>query len=365
MADPKDAGLRMLLDKFVCVRLVQMYGVDLNKFQFDFVQTWAIFYMNADGTLYGRYGSRSAMQKGSMREISVEGLKDSIQGVLDFHEIYTKAPQAGLRQVAGKQTKYAPKWSRPEKIPTLAKNKVLAKKFTAHATTKNQRNHGVGCIHCHMVASSQLMSLRLSGEPIAEQLVWPYPMPSAVGLQMDPKKRSTVMRVYEGSAAAKAGVKAGDEILRFDGQTIFSTADMQWVLHNAPSEGELSLAVRRGEETKSIPLRLAKDWRRRLGDHRFTNLGICMQIAGFNGRPSGRNSLKRLAIAVGRVHRKRMVGIDLRRHDTIIAIDGNRETMNLGKLTEYLLGVKPGSEIALTRSRFGEEAPKTVRIKVN
>ena len=55
-------------------------------------------------------------------------------------------------------------------MPTLAKNKVLAKKFTAHATTKNQRNHGVGCIHCHMVANSQLMSLRLSGEPIAEQL---------------------------------------------------------------------------------------------------------------------------------------------------------------------------------------------------
>ena len=35
VAVPKDDELQGLLDQFVCVRLVQMHGVDLRRFAFD------------------------------------------------------------------------------------------------------------------------------------------------------------------------------------------------------------------------------------------------------------------------------------------------------------------------------------------
>ena len=59
MASHTDKELDALLKKFVCVRMVQMGGVDLNVFQFDPFQTWSVFMMNGDKTIYGRYGSAS------------------------------------------------------------------------------------------------------------------------------------------------------------------------------------------------------------------------------------------------------------------------------------------------------------------
>lgn len=47
----RDPGVRDLLDKFVCVRIVQTNGMDLSLFQFDYDQSWAAFFMNADTTV--------------------------------------------------------------------------------------------------------------------------------------------------------------------------------------------------------------------------------------------------------------------------------------------------------------------------
>ena len=47
------------MDQFVCVRLVQANTIDLTRFQFDFDLTFAAFFLNADLTIYGRFGSRS------------------------------------------------------------------------------------------------------------------------------------------------------------------------------------------------------------------------------------------------------------------------------------------------------------------
>lgn len=363
MAVPTDTELRSLLEKFVCVRLVQMWGVDLNHFQFDYGMTWAVFFQNADGTIYGRYGTRSALRDDSTRDISLAGFKRSIEGALELHERFSADGDATIRELMGKQARFAPQWPQPELIPRLAANDQLARKFTGLADERNLRAHGVGCIHCHMVPDNELLSLRRAGLPIAERLIWPYPMPGAVGLQMDPDQRGTVRRVREESAAAEAGVQAGDEIVRFDGQTILSTADIQWVLHNAPTAGSIPLAVVRDGETHELTLLLAENWRRHLGDWRFTNLGVCMQIAGFNGRP-GRGGGAALAIQIQRVHPKRMAELDLKANDVILAIDGRREPMNLGQLTEYLLSKTPGSEIEVVRRRPGTDGARTVRWKI-
>ena len=65
--DPKVAAL---MDKFVCVRLVQANAMDLALFQFDYDLTFVVFFMNADKTIYGRYGSRSD-RKNATRDISI------------------------------------------------------------------------------------------------------------------------------------------------------------------------------------------------------------------------------------------------------------------------------------------------------
>ncbi|MFM7832242.1 MAG: thioredoxin family protein, partial [Planctomycetaceae bacterium] len=46
-------------DRFVSVRQVEMKGVDLNQFQFDYDLNWAAMFLNADGTVYARYGTQS------------------------------------------------------------------------------------------------------------------------------------------------------------------------------------------------------------------------------------------------------------------------------------------------------------------
>ena len=54
-----DPAIRPLLEKFVCVRQVATNGLDLRLFQFDTDQSFAVFMLNADGTIYGRFGTRS------------------------------------------------------------------------------------------------------------------------------------------------------------------------------------------------------------------------------------------------------------------------------------------------------------------
>ena len=59
----------------------------------------------------------------------------------------------------------------------------------------------------------------------------------------------------------------------------------------------------------------------------------------------------------------RLEGIDLKSIDVIVAVDGNRQPMNLGQLTRFLLDKKPGSEIEVTRERAGAETA-TLRWKL-
>ena len=86
VARPKDKELPGLLEQFVCVRLIQGWGADLAVFQFDFDLTWAVFFLNADKTVYGRYGTRAEFD--GMKSISIPGFKKALQGALELHKLY-------------------------------------------------------------------------------------------------------------------------------------------------------------------------------------------------------------------------------------------------------------------------------------
>jgi S1-C subfamily serine protease len=94
-------------------------------------------------------------------------------------------------------------------------------------------------------------------------VLYPYPLPSVVGLTMDPMHRATVAEVAEDSPAATAGFQAGDELLSLSGQPLLSTADIQWVLHNASDADALPAAIRRADEEIVLRLPLDSGWRQR------------------------------------------------------------------------------------------------------
>src|SRR5258707_729896 len=80
----RDPVVSKLLDQFVCVRIVQANGLDLSLFQYDYDQSLAAFFLNADGTIYGRYGTRSHETE-SERDVSVDGFTRALEGALELH----------------------------------------------------------------------------------------------------------------------------------------------------------------------------------------------------------------------------------------------------------------------------------------
>ncbi|HEX5272133.1 MAG TPA: Trx7/PDZ domain-containing (seleno)protein, partial [Gemmataceae bacterium] len=237
----KDKRVRPLLEKFVRVRVVSTNGLDLRLFQYDYDQSFAVFLLNADGTIYGRFGTRSHRTSWS-DDVSIEGLAKALQAALDLHADYPK----NKAELAGK-TGAEPEFPSPEKYPTLKDR---------YGPKLNYEGQVVpSCIHCHMVGEARRQVYRAAGKPIPEQLLFPYPHPKTLGLILDPKEKATVLRAEKNSLAAEAGFEAGDEIARLGGQPLLSMADLQWVLHQAPAEGTaLKAEVRRGGRTVALTL---------------------------------------------------------------------------------------------------------------
>ncbi len=245
----KDKRVRPLLEKFVRVRVVSTNGLDLSLFQYDYDQSFAVFLLNADGTIYGRFGTRSSRTSWS-DDVSIEGLSKALQGALDLHADYPKN-KADLAAKTGP----APEFASPEKYPSLKD------RYTAKLNYEGQVVPS--CIHCHQVGEAQRQYYHAGGKPVPERLLFSYPHPKALGLILDPKERATVLRAEKKSLAAEAGFETGDVIARLGGQPLLSIADVQWVLHQAPADGaELKAEVRRGERAVALTLKLPKGWRR-------------------------------------------------------------------------------------------------------
>jgi hypothetical protein len=236
------------MQQFVCVRVVQMNGVDLSLFQFDYDLTFAVLFMNADRTIYGRFGTRSKMES-AHDDITLEGFRATLTGALELHAGYP----ANRQSLGGKQGTRT-RFKTPDEYPPLAEH---AKKATAGEAPAMK-----GCIHCHQVRDAERQIARTARKPIADELLFPFPLPDVVGLKLDPREMATVDRVADDSAAAAAGFRDGDRIVSLNGQPIMSAADVQWVLHHAGSPATIEAQVQRGPNKTTLKLALAAGWRR-------------------------------------------------------------------------------------------------------
>ena len=78
------------------VRLPQLEGIDLNRFQFDYDLTMMVFFLGPDGQVYGRYGGRDGEDPEA--RLSLAGLRYAMQAALRTHERSEKTPVAKSNQ---------------------------------------------------------------------------------------------------------------------------------------------------------------------------------------------------------------------------------------------------------------------------
>lgn len=353
-----DPVLRPLLDQYVRVRLVSTNGLDLSLFQFDTDQSFAVFLLNPDGTVYGRFGTRSH-RTNWVGDVSVEGLAKALAAGLELHRGYP-ADKAAL---AGKRGP-APDFPTPEAFPSLK-----GKYGPALAATGNIVPT---CIHCHQIGDAARDFHRAAGQPMPERLLTPYPHPKSLGLVLDPKEKATVREVTAGSPAAAAGFRPGDSIRTLDGQPILSIADVQWVLHHAAPEGA-ALAVGLVRDGKPVDLtwKLAAGWRERddpswrvsaWGYRRMATGGLLLVPA--EDRPAG-------VAADGMALRVEHVGeygphaaakaAGFRKNDVIVGFDGRADLRREADLFRHALTArKPGETVPVKVIRGGKTLDLTL-----
>jgi serine protease Do len=341
-----------------------MYGVDLSLFQFHGQLTWGAFFLNADRVIYGRYGSRGA-RKGRMendKDISLEGFKKALEGALDLHKGYP----ANKASLAGK-TGPAPGAKTPEQYPPAA----------AANLQPAEKTGGKGCIHCHQTQDYELITARRAGQPIADRLLWTYPMPDLLGFALDPKEKASIVSVAPGSAAAKAGLRSGDRIVTMEGQPILSTADVQWVLQQAKEPGDVKMDVDRGGSKATLTLSLESGWRRGVSFADTLSLGWItrQQVAGMrcDALPPAEKSklglgaealgLKILDLSPDFVKERNTSAkkIGLLKGDVLVEIDGQKKAMTESEFLAYLLQKKnKGEKVALVYLRNGKTENATL-----
>jgi len=348
----KDPTLRPLLEKFVRVRVVSTNGLDLSLFQYDYDQSFAVFLLNADGTVYGRFGTRSH-RTNWVGDVSLDGLAKALQGALDLHAEYPKSKDA----LAAKRGP-APLFPVPEKFPSLGKYK---------SELDYQGNVVQSCIHCHQVGDAIKTFYRAKKEPMPDEVLFPYPHPKSQGLVLDPKEKATVLKVEKDSPAEKARFKPGDQIRTLDGQTLLSIADVQWVLHRAGADGaDLRAEVTRDGKPVSLKLNLPKGWRQRddiswrssaWGLRRMATGGMLLET--FDGeRPAGvpKDGMALRAKHVGAFGphaAAKNAGFQV--GDVIVSFDGKTDLPRETDLFAYALRTKqPGDKVPVTVVRGGK-----------
>ncbi len=211
------------------VRLSQIDDLDLNLFQFDLDLTFCVFFMNADGQVYARYGARDATSPDARQ--SLEGLRYTMLSVLQTVE---KAPH----RVA----------------PRRAPNRLVMRSYTVA--------QGFGrCIHCHE-AREVLDAQKRQAGLWNERTVYRYPLPDNLGIRLEVDRGNVVESIQPDSPAARLGLMPGDRLEQIADVPIHSLADAQFALDSAPDSGVCELIWTRNENLHRGLLELSPGWRR-------------------------------------------------------------------------------------------------------
>jgi len=299
----------------VLVRIVNMRGVDLSRFDFDFDLTWAALFMNPRGHVYGRYGSRD---EGPAEEgLSLKGLKYAMkQSLSAYHAQPEVKPVRVARALRNEPVQ-------PERYPAARRLKAGA------------------CIHCHAVYNFRNELLWQSRKWTKERM-WIYPPPKSIGIELERNQEDRIAKIRTDSTASRSGLRAGDVLESLNGLRISSAADVQYALQHAPGAGRIPVTWIRDGRKRTGHLLLPKGWRRSDISWR-ASMWSMPPVTGVYGKDLSVSQKqkfglgpKRLAFRMGRFVPKQPRKAGIRAGDIIIGINNKRLNMTMLQFNVYI-----------------------------
>jgi len=349
----REDQIRELSDQFINVRLIKCNSLDLQLFQFDYDLTFCVFFLNADKTIYARYGTRNGHDADN--DVAIEGLVATMRAALAIHRDYPS--NAGLLKA---------------NQPIIADQKI-PEDFRSLRHFKSELDYdgqvAKSCIHCHQVRDAARKEYRQAGKRLPQKLLFPFPSSQVLGFELDKKTTSTVDQIDRRSPAADAGLLPNDRIQSINGQLISSEADLRWALHNISNDlRSLNLELLRGEEPTSVKIQLPPGWRNRMDlSWRTTTWDLRrMATGGMSLVAIDEARRKELGITSGKMallakhvgmygDHARAKKAGLRKNDIVVSFDGRDDLLTETALIEHAMQKKfSGDKVDLVYVRNGK-----------
>lgn len=335
-----DSDIKRLRDKFVCVRITRMNGINLRRFEFDYDTTWNAFFLDEKLNVYSRYGGRDHGEPED--RIGKESLLQTMREVLAVHADRTK-PRAESQ--LPRVQPIAPGKLVPRDIPLLRKSHQ-------------------GCVHCHQVREYQLLQ-RNADKTFDRRMLFNWPLPENIGLRFDRKHGHRVEKITAHSAAEKSGLQKGDVVVGVNDVPIRSEYDVRWALGRS-ADKPLTITIRRqltagNEVLLKKTVRPAKNWRETELGWRKSLRSVPMPF-GFRGYSLTRSQRRTAGLTPSqlavRVVSIRNIGVarnlSLMRKDTIVALGNVSKQRTLEQLqSDIIRKHRPGDVVRLTVIRDG------------
>ncbi len=353
------------MKEFICVRLIHMNGLDLKRYDFDYDQTLAIFFLQADQTIYARYGAATGHKPQGPARLALGGFRETMERVLALHKNFATTRDS----LAAKQRQLPPPKDKPEQLVYGE-----GRSFTGGLDWDGKVVQS--CIHCHMVRAATREALRRERKPMTPQDLRPYPRTEEAGFSLDAATASRVTQIIPHSAAALAGMQPGDVISTVEGAPIASLADVEWMLHHAGPEASLAMQVERGGKQEKLKLSLKLGWRDQ-GDASWRTSEWEMRRLGLGGmklRPLTPEERYQAALAkqapalmvehVGQygAHAKAK-NAGWQKGDILLAVEGYDQLRDESSLIRHLLTTHaPGSQVPATRFRQGNRQETVIPV---
>lgn len=353
--DVLEGGPRLdpLLERFVTVRLTSVRDLDLRKFPVEQWQdldlSWWGWFLSPRGAIYGVFGGKDHVS--DTTRISVAALESTLRRVLEHHESSGGAEARPLDdppRTPGDLPGFA-SWARRGGGAQIARD---------------------GCMHCHQLAEVLRQPALDAGTFDKRRDLDMWPLPENVGLTLERDDGLLVSAVEPGSAAAAAGLRAGDRLATAEGRLLFGQADFRAALHRGPrGAGSFELAWTRGDERIGAELALEDGWRAtELSWRKSVADGNIGATPGFAWPLEAEGALRRArGVAPGSMAVKPWFGkggeewpardAGLSGDDLIVSVDGEAPDVH-GRafMTWFRLRYEPGDEVRLAvRDARGRE----------
>ena len=311
-----------------------MRGIDLAKFDFDRHNAVYYFVINWAEDIYLRFGGRNTISADAY--LDLESLEIALSLGLEEHQKF----------ISGKRPSdpgIAPVF--PRDVAGLRENVVL-------------RNR---CVECHHIAHFQTTVAEKYGKLVKKRDLFRYPEFERLGIQIDIPKGLVIREAS--SAAAEAGLLAGDLIQSINTHPVLTVADLQYRLNQVNRDSRtLPISVLREGQSESHLIALPADWWFTELLHRNLTVNPLVHFDEEILTPGERKALnlpvRNFASRITQVPVEALLeeAHTMEVGDIIVGVDGHvQDPLGLGAKIHIKLNHKSGSTLQVTILRDGKE----------